>query len=712
MKKIQVKNHLLQLVTIVIVLIMCINSNSLPIQALTFNGSASSGGSAGSMATGNAGYAVPSGFTTGNKTIGYRFTIVNSSGAVYGNSFDLFRSTAGTYASSSYYKFDIKYPKTLLKSLYSSGSFSTSSTTSRCAYDTDYGLSLPEDTTGIQSWCETTSYVSTLLDRIWGCSINSLESNNLAILVEPIYPVKLEGQYHSLTVTEIAVYGASKFGADSVPVANTNSGSWNFISNYTNRYFPNSLRLASEYFGIPAASELSSRTSFYNIITGGYGAAVLFGEYTQKITYSVTFAGNGATSGSMESQSMNFGESSKLLKNKFKREFNVQFDGNGGEPSVKNVTVPSTFKGWIDQNPIKFEDLTYQWWTFDAPYYANLYPDLLNYFGYDKYHLIEHWVGTTLFGSESRTSSELFNVAWYLNTYSALGTDKSYGATHWNNHGYSEGRHGQQNPDYTTSNTYPDEASVKNLTNINNATLTLKAKWEDGSIELGSATREGHTLIGWNTNADGSGTSYNIGDTFTPSEDTTLYAQWNSPPYFTDSDGNYAKEDEITLIVGNAFNPMEYVNANDAEDGNLTSNVIVTSNNVPVDENGNTTTIGKYTVNYSVTDSSGDTGAYVLTVNVVPSKNKFIAGYIRFIKLDFIDTLIENSKWRTASLNSYLKSILSRNLNDVSSCEQVWKFSSDDYKQVRKWCLEHKKGSQTNKDFLDKFKNNRINLKS
>ena|GEM_PF-1621011 len=39
-------------------------------------------------------------------------------------------------------------------------------------------------------------------------------------------------------------------------------------------------------------------------------------------------------------------------------------------------------------------------------------------------------------------------------------------------------------------------------------------------------TRDGYTFKGWNTKADGSGTSYAPGDTITITEDLTLYAQW------------------------------------------------------------------------------------------------------------------------------------------------------------------------------------------
>ena len=47
----------------------------------------------------------------------------------------------------------------------------------------------------------------------------------------------------------------------------------------------------------------------------------------------------------------------------------------------------------------------------------------------------------------------------------------------------------------------------------------------------GSLTRDGYTFVGWNTQADGSGTDYSANDIFQmPSTDVTLYAQWTPVP--------------------------------------------------------------------------------------------------------------------------------------------------------------------------------------
>jgi uncharacterized repeat protein (TIGR02543 family) len=45
-------------------------------------------------------------------------------------------------------------------------------------------------------------------------------------------------------------------------------------------------------------------------------------------------------------------------------------------------------------------------------------------------------------------------------------------------------------------------------------------------IPASTFTREGYTLVGWNTKADGTGTKYKVGRGITLTENITLYAQW------------------------------------------------------------------------------------------------------------------------------------------------------------------------------------------
>ncbi len=109
----------------------------------------------------------------------------------------------------------------------------------------------------------------------------------------------------------------------------------------------------------------------------------------------------------------------------------------------------------------------------------------------------------------------------------------------------------------------------------------------------------------------------------------------------TDSDGNtttikrvimvYPKMVEInaiptinaknkTIKVGEKFNPLTGVTANDKEDGNITDKIKV------VEDTVNTKKAGIYTVKYEVTDSKGATATKIITVTVKSNDKPVING--------------------------------------------------------------------------------------
>ncbi len=67
-----------------------------------------------------------------------------------------------------------------------------------------------------------------------------------------------------------------------------------------------------------------------------------------------------------------------------------------------------------------------------------------------------------------------------------------------------------------------------------------------------------------------------------------------------------------TITVGDTFDPMDGVTATDAEDGNLTTKIVVEKNDVKTD------VAGKYEVTYKVTDSEGASFTKSITVTVNP----------------------------------------------------------------------------------------------
>ncbi len=123
-----------------------------------------------------------------------------------------------------------------------------------------------------------------------------------------------------------------------------------------------------------------------------------------------------------------------------------------------------------------------------------------------------------------------------------------------------------------TGTAYSDGQNVKNLTTADGDMITLYAQWRannytikyDGNAaDSGSMsdqpmafdvaanltnnayTRTGYTFTGWNTHADGSGTSYTNGEsvknlTNVEAGTVTLYAQWKPHQYTVKFDGNTA----------------------------------------------------------------------------------------------------------------------------------------------------------------------------
>ena len=113
--------------------------------------------------------------------------------------------------------------------------------------------------------------------------------------------------------------------------------------------------------------------------------------------------------------------------------------------------------------------------------------------------------------------------------------------------------------------------------------LTYNANGGEGTIDPATAaagesvtvaengfTRDNYTFTGWNTQADGSGTAYSAGESFTLTEDTVLYAQWskNAPAQVKvsyNANGGVGTMEAVTGDVGskiviqqNGFTRSEY----------------------------------------------------------------------------------------------------------------------------------------------------------
>ena len=113
-------------------------------------------------------------------------------------------------------------------------------------------------------------------------------------------------------------------------------------------------------------------------------------------------------------------------------------------------------------------------------------------------------------------------------------------------------------------------------------------------------TREGYTFTGWSPAIEEKVTM-NI--TYNATWDMN-WTPINSAPVI--------KATDKTITVGDTFDPMADVTAEDAEDGNLTTKIVVEKNDVKTD------VAGKYEVTYKVTDTQGATCRKTIIVTVNP----------------------------------------------------------------------------------------------
>ncbi len=253
-------------------------------------------------------------------------------------------------------------------------------------------------------------------------------------------------------------------------------------------------------------------------------------KYVQN-SYTINYNGNGATGGSMAVQTMLYDTTTALSSNGFTKNCTATFNGNGGTAEKGSVTAACPFIGWLDYNDITVNDTTYHWWTFDAPYYANTYSDIGRAYGYNKIGLAYHYDTYNVKGSETRQSSPVFNIGYYMNyggqdLKNAFGSNKQAYISHWNANGYAEGRKGASSVDTSSKDTYPNNASVANLTTSRDAQLWLYAKWGNATVTFPSAARAGYTLLGWSASSNATSPTYVVGQTINISSNNTFYAVW------------------------------------------------------------------------------------------------------------------------------------------------------------------------------------------
>ena len=548
-----------------ILLVLCTLLSAIPYSAfaLSWDGS-SAGGSTNAVNGSSTGYVIRS-TSDSACVVGYRFSAVNSSGGMkVSKVIDVYRNTSnGNNAYSTSAKFSTKYNKKQIIAN-KNAKLTTTYNQTNCYKESSMGFTttLPNPS-GVETWQSYEANINKVLSKLGVGSVSNMNYGD-KVIIEPLFDVCLAGEYQALTVSEMAYCGRSVLGGSSKGGSSDGtSKTWGFIASYTNRIWPNKLYTPNGQGLWTAASAIgsSSKETFDNIISKGYGAGIAYNETTNK-TYTIKFNGNGNTGGSTASMTMTYGVAKNLTANGFTKtgnsfvKWNTKANGSGtnytNKQSVKNLT--STQGATVN--------LYAQWDPYDLKVYYNANGGSIDS---TKYYLSSKNV-------YKESDSTRYYQTW---TYNSTKADGLVNASTFGLYrtGYRFTKWGTS----TTGGTLFDQndATVK-PTDLNSniktgdCTRTLYAQWTpntytikfDGNgassgstasmsmtydvaknLTANGFTKSGYHFSGWNTKADGSGTSYynkqsvkNL--TATHGATITLYAQWDTNSYTIAFNGN------------------------------------------------------------------------------------------------------------------------------------------------------------------------------
>ncbi len=290
-------NKRIRFVVSLLLSLVLVASLILPTLAAEWNGSTADPSIGGSSPSAG-GYGIKGTWASKPSTIlALRFSFYNGdTGETKGTAIDIYKSAYADYMN--WNKLNVKYNKMQLRELYNEDALNVGFTTdeSNCYVENsgDLGLpgGLPDYTSELADWQTDDNNLNAILQSMEIDDVGSIYDFQTGdyLVVEPIFPVYIDGAWFALTVTEIAVLGSdgdlNGIGDDyEGNRSEGNSGAnWKFIADYTNMHFPNSLFLDQAWIdsdglaileteSVPA---LAKKTTFDAIINNGYGIGIAF----------------------------------------------------------------------------------------------------------------------------------------------------------------------------------------------------------------------------------------------------------------------------------------------------------------------------------------------------------------------------------------------------------------------------------------------------
>ena len=268
---------------------------------------------------------------------------------------------------------------------------------------------------------------------------------------------------------------------------------------------------------------------------------VLYAQWRQELT--VSFDGNGASSGEMPVQIVYKDETARLATNTFRRDgfgftgWNTAVNGSGtpyeDEAEVKLTADLKLYAQWSSETVVVMFDANGGSGTMNRQTIGRNTPSLLSYRTfYRPGYVFKGW----------NTRNDGTGTAYADHVEVSL------------------------NADMTLYAQWLKELTVKFDGNgSTEGSMPLQMVYEGNSVVLAANTfiRDGYGFTGWNTKADGTGTAFAGGASVTPADDMTLYAQWSSETVTVTFDSNGADDgytdpqtvgiNTATVLSGNGF---------------------------------------------------------------------------------------------------------------------------------------------------------------
>ncbi len=268
----------------------------------------------------------------------------------------------------------------------------------------------------------------------------------------------------------------------------------------------------------------------------------------------------------------------------------VTFDANGGSGSMVAQEIEAGVAANLNANAFTRNDYTFAGWNTEADGTGTAYADGEAITLTESITLYAQWTwtGTTKYyvtfvangGSGSMDEQEFVDgVAGALNANAFTRNDYVFAG--WNTEEDGTGTSYADGESVTLTEsitlyaqwTRADATKYYVTFNANGGSGIMAAQGLDknvvGTLNANAFTRDDYRFIGWNTEADGTGTDYADEGSITLTESITLYAQWNSTAvtkyYVTfDANGGSGSMDEQEFVADTAqsLNANSFTRAN------------------------------------------------------------------------------------------------------------------------------------------------------